>query len=231
VKRLCSPEITDDPALPDDVLDGVHRDLTRIHRWLGNTGAIIAALRRDPAPVRRVLDIGCGHGGVLVAIRRALGADVIGVDLRTRADDSPIPVIRADALRSPLPESDVAISLCLAHHLSEPDVGELILNASRSCRRFILLDLVRHSLPLFLFRAAVAPFVGRVTSLDGVHSIRRAYTPKELGVIVRHALRGTTARFRHTVAPFYVRQMVDITFYDGKTMWPGVRPRSRQKSR
>ena len=229
--RLSIPEICDHPSIPDHVLDSVHGELTRIHQWLGNTGAIIAALRRHPAPVRRVLDVGCGRGGVLLAIQRALGTEVIGMDIRVRPVSSLVPVIQADALRTPLPESDVAISVCLAHHLSENEIRELIRNASRSCRRFLLLDLVRHRLPLLLFRAAVAPFVSRLTLLDGVHSIRRSYTPGELRRIVRRALAGTTARYRHTVAPFYVRQMVDIVFDGGNTMLPGVTPWARQYSR
>lgn len=229
--RLSSPEICDHPSVPDHVLDDVHSDLTHIHRWLGNTGAIIAALRRHPAPVRRVLDIGCGRGGVLLAIQRALGTEVIGVDLRARSASSLVPVIQADAVCTPLPKSDVAISICLAHHLTETEIRDLIRNAGRSCRRFLLLDLVRHMLPLFLFRIAAAPFVKRLTLLDGIHSIRRSYTPGELRNIVRRALEGTTARFRHTVSPFYVRQMVDIVFDGGNTMSPGGNLRSRQYSR
>src|SRR5947199_4459884 len=122
-------EIIDNPDLPDELVFEMHRDLTRTHRWLGNTAAIISALKRDPLPVRRVLDIGCGDGALLLEIRRRLRAEVIGVDLRlpTRRDAA-VPIVQADAVRAPLPESDVAVAVCVAHHLSDPDAVELIRN-------------------------------------------------------------------------------------------------------
>ncbi len=123
----------DDPNLSDETLRAVHRDLTRVHRWLGNTAAILAALRRDPLPVRRVVDIGCGDGGLLVEIRRRLGVEVVGVDLRAPLPNrTTVPIVEADAVRAPLPEADVAIAVCLIHHLSErfyradPQCGPLL---------------------------------------------------------------------------------------------------------
>jgi len=213
LERCYTPEIIDDPDLPDDLMEAVHRDLTRTHRWLGNTSAVIAALRRDPLPVRRVLDIGCGNGGLLVEIRKRLRAEVVGVELRVFPQDSaPVPIVQANAVNSPLPQCDVAVAVCVAHHLSDPDCIELIRNVGRYCRRFIILDLVRHRLPLTLFRFAVGPWLHPVNAHDGRHSIRRAYTPAELGAMVTRALDGSGAHFRHSIAPFYIRQIVDITY-------------------
>ncbi|HZT33311.1 MAG TPA: hypothetical protein VFA33_25715 [Bryobacteraceae bacterium] len=209
--RCREPEIIDDPALPERELARAHRSLTRAHRWLGNTGAILAALDRHPSPVSRVLDIGCGAGGLLIEIRRRLGAEILGVDLRVLSA-TPVPILRADAVREPLPAADVAIAVCLAHHLAESELVDLIRNVGRSSRRFILLDLVRHRLPLILFRLFVAPFVCPINAADGARSIRRAYTPRELAALVRTALDGTGATFRHSVAPLYARQVVDIRY-------------------
>lgn len=204
----------DNPALSDSELDLVHRDLTLTHRLLGNDGAIVAALRRDPLPVRTLLDIGCGHGALLRHIRRKVGVQVTGVDLRARKD-SDIPILEADAVRDPLPNADVAIAVCLIHHLSESDLIELIRNVGRSCRRFIVLDLVRHWLPLVLYRLFITPFVHSVVAFDGRQSIRRSWTATELRSIVERALAGSGASFRHTVAPAYARQMIDISWVSG----------------
>jgi len=213
LKRSFALEIMDNPDLPDEIMREVHRDLTRTHRWLGNTAAIISALKRDPLPIRRVLDIGCGNGGLLLEIRKKLQTEVIGVELRAPSPNlTAIPIVEANAVRSPLPDSDVAVAVCVAHHLSDADYVELIRNVGRYCRRFVILDLVRHRLPLTLFRLAICPLIHPVNASDGRRSICRSYTPPEMGALVTRALEGTRARFRHSVAPLYMRQIVDISY-------------------
>lgn len=213
MRQSSETEILDEPNVPEHLVDRAYRDLTRIHRFLGDTRAIIAAIRRDPLPVRRVLDIGCARGGVLRHIQRRLAVDVVGVDRNPSATvNTPFPIVRADAIQDHLPTADVAFSMLVAHHLAPSEVTALIRNVGRSCRRFILLDLVRHRLPLALFRLFVAPLVSPIVCTDGCASIRRAYTPAELSQIAREALRGTGAQIRHSVAPFYIRQVLDITW-------------------
>lgn len=164
-------------------------------------------------PVRRILDVGCGTGSVLDNVRRKLGVEAVGVDLRPRQSiHRDIPIFQADAIRDPLPSADVAFSMHVGHHLSEDELVNVIRNVGRFCRRFILLDLVRHPLPLSLFRFFVAPFVCRIVAQDGKQSIRRSYTPAELRQITAAALTGSDSRFRHSVAPVYARQVVDIVY-------------------
>jgi len=144
---------------------------------------------------------------VRLKVGRPSGVEVIGVDPRP-PKDAPVTIVRADAVRDPLPAADVAYCLCLVHHLEEEEVAALIQNVGRSCRRFLIVDLVRHWLPLGLFRALVAPFFSPVAAIDGAQSVRRAYTPAELARIVE----STGVRYLHSVAPFFVRQSVDIQY-------------------
>ena len=164
-------------------------------------------------PVRSVMDVGCAAGGVLSEIGRKLGVRTVGVDVVPRGPrDERVPIVRADAVRDPLPKADLAFSMYLGHHLSEQDLIGLIRNVGRFTRRFLLLDLVRHPLPLALFRTFVAPFVNSVVVADGAVSIRRSYTRDEMGALTAQALAGSSSRFRHSVAPLYMRQVIDISY-------------------
>jgi SAM-dependent methyltransferase len=211
--RRSEAEILDQGGVPDELVERAYRDLARIHRWLGDTRYVVRAIRRDALPVHRILDVGCATGLVLEEVGRRLGIEVVGVDTNPYPSiTAPVPVLQADARRDPLPFADIAFSMHLAHHLGEADLVDVIRNVGRFCRRFLLLDLVRHPLPQFLFRVFVAPFVCPIDAEDGQLSIRRSYTPTELRTITASALAGTASSFRLSVAPFYVRQVIDISY-------------------
>jgi 2-polyprenyl-3-methyl-5-hydroxy-6-metoxy-1,4-benzoquinol methylase len=211
MRRSFAPEIMDDPRMPEEARARFHHQLAFVHRFLGNHRAILQALRRDSRPIRRVLDIGCGNGELLDEIRRRLRVDVAGIDLRApKRNPFDVPIVEADATRDLLPEADVAVCITVVHHLDEDDLTALIRNAAHSLRRLIILDLVRHWLPLTLFTAFMSPVLMHTVAADGRQSIRRAYTPPELRAIVERALAGSGARFVHTVTPFRSRQMIDI---------------------
>ena len=205
--RTDHEELLEDPSLPEEVVATAYVDLARTQRFLGNYAAILKRVRE--ARPRRVLDIGCGQGALLEEIREKLDVEVTGFDLRP-CDRAKVPIVTGNAAVDPLPEADVAITVCLIHHLSEEDAVALIRNVAKSCPRLIVLDLVRHWIPLTLFRVFVSPFLHPINASDGITSVKRAYTPAELRAIVDRAAKG--ARIKHTVAPFYTRQIIDISF-------------------
>lgn len=206
-------EILDGADVPEELVARAYRDIAVIHYWLGDVRFVVSAIRNDPLPVRRILDVGCATGLVLQRVGQRLGVEVVGVDIHPHpAVAARVPIVRADARFEPLPDADVAFCMNLAHHLSADDLTRLIRNVGRHCRRFILLDLVRHPLPLALFRMFLAPLVCPIDAIDGQRSIRRSYAPEELREITRLALAGSASTFRASVAPFYVRQVVDISY-------------------
>jgi hypothetical protein len=96
----------------------------------------------------------------------------------------------------------------MLHHLDESDVVKLVRNVRRSCRRFLILDVVRHPVPLWLYRVFVAPLVPRVNAIDGARSVEKGFKAHELNALVREAVNGEP--FQHTVGPFHTYQVVDI---------------------
>lgn len=189
-----------------------YRELTVLHRLLGNTQFLVSTLRHSSYPVRRVLDVGCGRGGLLREISKTLGVEGIGVDL-SPAQNTGIPILKADATSDLLPSADAAYSAYVAHHLSARELSLMIRNVRRCSRRFIILDVVRSWMPLALFGLFIAPFVSPVTAADGQTSIRRAYSPREMERLVASSLAGTGATFHHSVSALGLRQVVDITYF------------------
>ena len=208
-QRLREQELIDDPALPADVWERVHRDLDRVHCFLGNYRAVFSGLEQRAASV---IDLGCGTGTLLRRLRRHRPVQGVGVDLRppSASAEPGLTFVAADATCDHLPAADAAVSLCLIHHLSEDELIALIRNSRRSVRQLILVDLVRHPLPLWLFRLFLKPFLHPVTGTDGLRSIRRSWTPNELRALVQYAIAESPSQWRHAVAPFWIRQMVEI---------------------
>jgi SAM-dependent methyltransferase len=143
--RLDVVELLENPSLADEVVADAYCDLARTHRWLGNTAAILNRLR--DGSVRSVLDLGCGQGALLQEIRRRRGVKVIGLDLRPAPASLPVPILTGNAVADPLPRADVAIAVCLVHHLSEVDIVRLIRNVSSGCGAALVTAMVVPDLP------------------------------------------------------------------------------------
>jgi SAM-dependent methyltransferase len=207
MKRSLDPEIMDGGNVSEEVRRKFHADLRLIHRFMDNGSKLIERLRG----AQSVIDIGCGDGELLALVRERTGAAVQGVDL-VEQPEALVPVIQADATRDPLPVADVAISSMVIHHLTEQQAIDLIRNVGRSCGRFVILDLVRHPLPLWLYTIFLCPFLSRVGAADGRQSVKRAFTGVEMRDLVLRALEGTPAKFEQWVSRFAARQVIEINY-------------------
>jgi 2-polyprenyl-3-methyl-5-hydroxy-6-metoxy-1,4-benzoquinol methylase len=201
----------DSPEITGPVLDKFHRDLNFVNKCLGTFPTIERFIRNGDQPVRSVIDIGCGGGALLEYLRERLGVEVTGIDLKP-PNHAKVPIIAADAVTARLPEADVAVCSLVAHHLTPEQNIALIRNVGRSCRRFIIHDLIRNRMPFVLFTMFLCPLIGREAAVDGRQSIRRAFTPDEFAEMTRAALGGTKATFEIDVSRFLSRQIIDIRY-------------------
>ena len=211
MNRSLDPELMDSPDVAPAVREKFHRDLDRVHGLLGTFATLERYLRKDDLPVRKVMDIGSGGGALLRYLRRRMNVEIVGVDLML-PPNADYPCLAADACRDTLPQADVAVTSFVAHHLTPEQNIRLIRNVARSCRRLVILDLVRHPLPLMLFSVFICPLIGREAAADGRQSIRRAFTPEEFSEIVARAVGGSSATFVSDVSLFRSRQIIDIHF-------------------
>ncbi len=210
--RSLEPEVMDSPDIPAALLEQFHKDLHRIHGLLGTYRTIERFLRADPLPVRRVLDIGCGGGDLLLYLRRRMGVGVIGIDPKPAIVPG-LEIATGNAITADLPKADVAVCTMLGHHLTPEENIALIRNVARSSRRFLILDLIRHPLPLTLFTAFLCPLIGREAGADGRQSIRRSFTPTEYLDLAQTAIAGIPgATVQIDVAPLRSRQVLDLRF-------------------
>ena len=209
--RSLEPELMDSPDVTGPVLDKFHRDLNFVNKCLGTFPTIERFIRKDDKPVRNDYRYRLRRRSAVGISSPAIGRR--GNRHRQKPPETAnVPIIAADAVTEQLPDADIAVCSLTAHHLTPEQIIALIRNVSRSCRRFIIQDLIRHPLPLVLFTIFLCPMIGREAAVDGRQSIRRAYTPEEFAEMVRTAIAGTTATFTTDVSPFLSRQIIDIRY-------------------
>jgi ubiquinone/menaquinone biosynthesis C-methylase UbiE len=206
MQRFDAPEILDSDACSPREAQAVLKVLGRINRWFGGvrTTRKMVAQVAEVAGVKRLslLEVAAGSGQVPDLVRKKLARRGIVLDV-TLLDmaSSHLPAVNpcggngqrpsssvvADALALPFAEGafDVVSCSLFAHHLDPQRLRRFAHEALRVSRRAVLInDLVRHPLHLALAYAGYPIMHNRVAWLDGLTSVRRAYVPREIQLIV-----------------------------------------------
>lgn len=198
-------ELLDDPkANPAAVAESL-RNIARANRWFGGAAAVRfgldRTLRHMPAgSTLTLLDLGTGLGDLpQVAVRwgSARGVRIIPVGLELNrvaaglARAAGLPMAVACAGAPPIREKSVDVVLVsqVAHHLTSESVVHLIRTCNRLARRAVIVaDLRRNSLarPAFWCGARLLAF-DPVTVADGMTSIRRGFSRRELRALMTEA--------------------------------------------
>jgi SAM-dependent methyltransferase len=195
-------ELLDDPnADPGAVAESL-RNIARANRWFGGAAAVrrglaLALAGVAPGVTLTLADLGTGlgdlpHLAARWAARRGLRLVPVGLE-RSRvaarlSRERGIPCAVGCAGAPPFGEKSVDLVLVsqLAHHLAPGSAVRLFAACDRLARRAVIVaDLRRGRLGPLAFRVGAGALrFDAVTRVDGVTSLRRGYTVRELRALL-----------------------------------------------
>ncbi len=196
-------EYLDDPRIDLRVRRRSHRDIALANRLFGGSRAVLAELRpllaHLPAELT-LLDVGTGTGDIparfaRIAARLGVTVHVVGLDdqaeLVTAARAWPADPVCADALWLPFADRSIDIVCCsqLLHHFMDADASRLLTEMHRVAKRRVIVADLRRSWVAVAALWSFSWVLGfhPVSRHDGVVSILRGYTSRELRALVRGA--------------------------------------------
>lgn len=196
----------DDPAVPPEDLEKALIQLATINRLLGGHSTTLRGLQRLlPAGTRSFsfLDVGCGGGDTLAAVRgwavrkglearlRGIELSPVSVDLASRrlGSEADIQLANLFDLQPEHHSCDVVHAALVLHHLNDSESIQALAHMASLARVGVIVnDLHRHRLAhdsiLLLTRAfSRNPLIRN----DAPLSVRRAFTRDELHSLARRA--------------------------------------------
>ncbi len=198
MRRVSQPELLDQAdADPREVARSL-ADLRTVNRFFGGVSTSQLLFQRVLARVDlrefSILDVGSGSGDVPLAILRTLRSEGRHVSLtlfdqhanhlpRLDGTDPELHALTGDATHLPFVENwfDIVHCSLFLHHLEPHQARDFVRQALRIARHAVIInDLVRsrlHAGSLHLWRPF---FRTRMSYLDGLASVRRAYIPGEI---------------------------------------------------
>ena len=192
MRRVNTHEILDSEDCPAIEVERSLRDLSRINRWFGGVSTTRKLIERVAAVTGNhrfsMLEVAAGYGEVPRAAgerlaHRGISLDVTMLD-RMRSHLLPgARAVVANALALPFADNsfDLVSSSLFTHHLQPDELARYAREALRVSRCAVLVnDLIRHPLHLALVYAGFPLMRSYVSRVDGVASVRRAYTTEEM---------------------------------------------------
>jgi len=223
MQRTISQEILDSDECPNFDAQTSLKDLCRINRWFGGVATTRRLIHRvsSATGTKRLslLEVASGYGEVPRAAsfqlaRRGIVLDITDLDRAASHLRAKHRALVADALALPFRDSSFDIVSCslFAHHLEPHELKRFAAEGLRVCRKALLInDLIRHPLHLGLVYAGFPLMRSHISRIDGVASVRRAYTPREL----RHILsNGTESEAKTEISTHYLFRVGVILWKD-----------------
>lgn len=193
-QRSNEAELLDAQAIDSGDLGANLRDLARLNRLPGGVQASADAIARlaGDRPSLRVVDLGTGGADMPLSFAwRGWAATAIdshpqvaAAARAATAHEPRVEIIEADCRAVPFGDDafDVAHSSLLLHHLYPPDAITALREMRRVARVGVVVNDVRRGLLAYVLGAPPVLAFSRsaMTRHDGLVSLRRAYTLREL---------------------------------------------------
>lgn len=178
--------------------------LFRVNQLLGCFHGTVRLLKKLPGTTS-IMDIGCGAGLFILHLSRLFpDMKFHGVDISTEAiamaiDEkskfsSDTQNVRFEQLLQPVlnyeeNSIDVILATMVCHHMSDQEFVMFLKQAEHTARNKIIInDLHRHSIAYwFYYIFSPILFNDRLITHDGLISIRRGFTHKELKILLDQA--------------------------------------------
>jgi ubiquinone/menaquinone biosynthesis C-methylase UbiE len=199
MRRVDAPEILDSDACSPAEVQAALKVIGRINRRFGGISTTQEMIKRvaDATGGKHfsLLEVAAGSGELSAIISKNLARQGIELDITLLdAARSHLPrgnhSVVADALQIPFPDEAFDLVACnlFTHHLSPKQLTKFVSEGLRVSRRALLInDLVRHPLHLGMVFISYPIMRSRVAWLDGLTSVRRAYTPEEILRLIEQA--------------------------------------------
>ena len=237
MKQVDIAELLDtDSGTPQEIADSL-LDLQGINLRFGGISTMHSMVERVSRKTRvntfTLLEVAAGAGYVPEATRQRLEAEGIHLQLtlldRAQSHLPPKnshetvlgktlrPLVVGDALALPFQDASFDLVDCslFAHHLLPEDLVKFVNEGLRVCRIAVLInDIVRSRLHLSLVYAAAPLFRSRITRHDAPASVRRAYTRKEMSLLLAKTRATSIEVKRH-----YLFRMGVIAWKDDLALW------------
>jgi ubiquinone/menaquinone biosynthesis C-methylase UbiE len=202
LKRVSQPEILDGPDLDPREVELSLADLRTVNHFFGGIHTSQVLFDRVVADRKlrelSILDVGSGSGDVPLTITRHLRQRGLNVSLtlfdqhenhlpQLDGKDPSLYTMTGDALNLPFMENwfDVVSCSLLLHHLEPDQARRFVQSALKVARHAVIInDLVRSPLHYSLLHLWRPFFRTRVSYLDGLTSVHRAYTPAEIATML-----------------------------------------------
>jgi ubiquinone/menaquinone biosynthesis C-methylase UbiE len=203
-RRKRGVEILDSPDVDPKLVIRSLADVARANALFGGMSSALDEVKEALTEVPRdasLLDVGTGLGDIPCRAREE--ARRSGVELTTIGLDSALELasasrqsvdfsVCADALRLPFPDNSIDIVMCsqVLHHFVGKEAAELLHEMDRVARvRVVVSDLRRSWIAAAgLWLLSFPLRFHAVSRHDGVVSVMRGFTPKELADIVHEAI-------------------------------------------